>query len=58
MKLIFAGTPEFAARALQALLAAGHAVRCPRCRVLRLPAATDTRTSAERLMDDMKSRRR
>ncbi|MBL8448973.1 MAG: methionyl-tRNA formyltransferase [Dechloromonas sp.] len=26
MKLIFAGTPEFAARALQALLAAGHAV--------------------------------
>lgn len=26
MKLVFAGTPEFAARALQALLAAGHAV--------------------------------
>ncbi|MCM2289586.1 MAG: methionyl-tRNA formyltransferase, partial [Sulfuritalea sp.] len=24
MKLIFAGTPEFAARALEALLAAGH----------------------------------
>ena len=26
MKLIFAGTPEFAAQALRALLAAGHQV--------------------------------
>ena len=26
MKLIFAGTPEFAARALEAILAAGHEV--------------------------------